>query len=75
MAEQPEIWAGGCLCGAVTYESKEPPAKENSEYCHCRNCQKAYGNGFATFVGFPAETFRITRGEPVIYKSSNVGPF
>ncbi len=73
MAEQSETWAGGCLCGAVTYESNEPPSKENSGYCHCRNCQKAYGNGFATFVGFPAKTFRVTRGEAVIYKSSNVG--
>jgi hypothetical protein len=36
-------------------------------------CQKAYGNGFTAFVEFPLETFRLTRGEPVIYKSSNVG--
>ncbi len=73
MAEQSESWKGGCLCGTVTYESTESPNKKNSGYCHCRMCQKAYGNGFTAFICFPAESFRITRGEPTIYKSSNVG--
>ncbi len=73
MTDQSETWTGGCLCGAVTYESKGSPDKKNCGYCHCRMCQKAYGNGFTAFIGFPAETFRITRGEPTIYRSSNVG--
>ena len=72
MAEQPETWTGGCLCGAVAYESNGLPGK-NSGYCHCRMCQKAYGNGLTAFIEFPAETFKITRGEPTIYRSSNVG--
>ncbi|MCH7778371.1 MAG: GFA family protein, partial [Gemmatimonadetes bacterium] len=73
MTDQSETWRGGCLCGAVTYESNASPVKKNSGYCHCRMCQKAYGNGFTAFIGFPAESFRITRGEPTIYRSSNVG--
>ena len=73
MAIHSEFWAGGCLCGAVTYESDKSPLKKYSGYCHCRTCQKAHGNGFNTFVGFPAESFRVTRGEPTIYQSSNVG--
>ncbi len=73
MTDQSETWTGGCLCGAVTYESDASPVKKNSGYCHCRMCQKAYGNGFTAFIGFPAESFRITRGEPTIYRSSNVG--
>ncbi len=72
MTKQPETWTGGCLCGSIAYESKGSPGK-NSGYCHCRMCQKAYGNGFAAFIEFPAETFSITRGEPTIYRSSNVG--
>lgn len=72
MAEQSGSWTGGCLCGAVAYESSGSPGK-NSGYCHCRMCQKAYGNGFTAFIQFPAETFRITRGEPTIFESSNVG--
>ena len=73
VAKQSDIWAGGCLCGTVTYKSTKSPLKENSGYCHCRLCQKAYGNGFATFVGFPVESFKITSGQPKTYKSSNVG--
>lgn len=65
-------WTGGCLCGAVRYEATASPGEE-SGYCHCRMCQKAFGNGFSVFVQFASESFRLTRGEPVIYKSSNVG--
>ncbi len=72
MTGQSETWAGGCLCGDVRYETSGSPGK-NSGYCHCRMCQKAYGNGFTAFVEFPIDTFRLTRGEPVVYKSSNVG--
>ena len=72
MTERSEAWTGGCLCGDVKYESKGMPGK-NSGYSHCRSCQKAYGNGFTAFIEFPAETFRITTGEPTVYRSSNVG--
>ena len=59
---------GGCLCGAVRYEADEPPT--TCTYCHCRMCQKAYGNPFGTFAIFRQEAFRVTRGEPKFYKSS-----
>ena len=72
MTEQSETWTGCCLCGAITYESSGSPGKY-SGYCHCRMCQKAYGNGFTAFIEFPAETFRLSGGKPTIYQSSNVG--
>ncbi len=59
---------GGCLCGAVRYEAHEPPLRV--AYCHCRRCQRAYGNLFGTFASFRIETFRYTRGEPRFYRSS-----
>jgi hypothetical protein len=31
---------GGCLCGAVRYQSKKPPIR--GFYCHCTMCQKNY---------------------------------
>ena len=55
MIDQSEKWTGGCLCGAITYVSNGSPGK-NSGYCHCRMCQRAYGNGFTAFIEFPAET-------------------
>jgi len=36
-----DIHQGGCLCGAVRYESAEPPF--NGGYCHCTMCQKLHG--------------------------------
>lgn len=60
--------SGGCLCGAVRYEAGVPP--ERAHYCHCRMCQKAFGNVFAMFADFPTDEFRVTRGEPKFYKSS-----
>ena len=68
MSAKPETVTGGCLCGAVRYEAHEPPLRV--AYCHCRMCQRAYGNLFGTFASFRIETFRYTRGEPRFYRSS-----
>ena len=59
---------GGCLCGAVRYESSEAPV--DVSYCHCRMCQRSSGNAFGMFASFRRDAFRFTRGEPKLYKSS-----
>ena len=59
---------GGCMCGAVRYESSDPP--HDVSYCHCRMCQRASGNAFGMFASFRRDAFRFTRGEPKLYKSS-----
>ncbi len=59
---------GGCLCGAVRYVVAGPPL--NSGICHCRTCRKASSAPSLPFVGFPANAFRITQGEPVEFRSS-----
>jgi hypothetical protein len=52
---------GGCACGAIRYEcSAEPIAMLN---CHCRDCQRLTGGGFAPAVLFPSQAFRITHGQ------------
>ncbi len=41
MSDKTTPITGGCLCGAVRYESEEPPTDSN--YCHCRICQRTSG--------------------------------
>ena len=64
----PPPYAGGCQCGAVRFAfSAEPPRRS---VCHCRMCQKAFGNVFAPLAGGPLAQFRWTRGAPKIFRSS-----
>ena len=68
MSEKTMPVIGGCLCGAVRYESTEPPIFVG--YCHCRMCQRAYGALYGLFAAFPLKAFRYTRGEPTYFRSS-----
>ena len=61
---------GGCLCGAVRYESQEPPIE--GYYCHCTMCQKHYGSLFGATVKFSKTALRFTKGQPAYYRSSVV---
>ena len=58
---------GGCLCGLIRYSSTSPPNFVG--ICHCRICQRAYGNLFGPMGSFPLEGFTI-RGKPKYYQSS-----
>lgn len=64
-----ELWAGGCQCGAVRYEFDTRP--DNPCICHCRMCQKQFGNFFGSFAGSHTDHFRITRGQLAIFESSD----
>jgi hypothetical protein len=39
MHDYPEKLTGGCLCGALRYETTAKPFKVI--YCHCNSCRKA----------------------------------
>ncbi len=67
MADEKVSQAGGCLCGAVRYEGED---LQSLVYCHCTMCQKATGGAFALFSQCEKERFRITKGEPKWYPSS-----
>jgi hypothetical protein len=62
---------GGCLCGAVRYESEEAPVL--GSYCHCKMCQKGYGGLYQAIVKFSGSNFRFTSGNPTYYRSSRYG--
>lgn len=56
---------GRCHCGFVTYEAEVDP--EQSEICHCTDCQTLTGTAFRVSVPAPAANFRLLGGEPAIY--------
>jgi hypothetical protein len=64
----PEL-TGGCQCGAVRYALYSVPT---ASICHCRMCQKAFGNYFAPLAGVPLADLRWTKGEPGVFKSSEL---
>ncbi len=66
MTDQTMPITGGCLCGAVRYEASEPPHRVG--YCHCQMCQKNTGSVVGVFAAFKEDEFRITRGDPKIFK-------
>jgi hypothetical protein len=59
------VRTGGCLCGAVRYESAGDPVF--SLQCHCRDCQRSSGTAYIAAMRVPAALFRITRGTPKRY--------
>ncbi len=60
---------GGCQCGAVRFEVTGRLGK--ASVCHCRMCQKAFGNVFAPLVSIPDGALTWTRAEPKRFQSSN----
>lgn len=63
--------AGGCLCGALRYESSADPA--DAGYCHCRMCQSISGSSVLPWASFAVDGFSYTQGEPKVYRSSEQG--
>ena len=52
---------GGCVCGAVRYQSDAEPLVMVK--CHCRDCQLTTGGPFVPAVIFPMAAFRFTQGQ------------
>ena len=61
---------GGCSCGAIRYESTEPPVR--SAMCHCRMCQRWIGAPAAMGVLFDLSTLRFTKGKPKTFMTSAI---
>ena len=65
-----DILSGGCQCGAIRYRLTVPLGKAG--ICHCRMCQKAFGNFGAALVSVAAEGVVWTRGKPAEFRSSAI---
>jgi hypothetical protein len=59
---------GGCLCGAVRYESKEAPIR--GYICHCTMCRRNYGGFFGATLRFAGAAFTLTQGQLRPYAAS-----
>ena len=59
---------GGCQCGAKRYSFSGPP--QAAEICHCRMCQKAFGNWGAALIEIPLPVFQWTNEPPSAFRSS-----
>lgn len=59
------IITGGCLCGAIRYESPGPVIEAGT--CHCRACQRYTGSAFSAFVGISQSALCFTKGKPKFY--------
>jgi DNA-binding winged helix-turn-helix (wHTH) protein len=59
---------GGCLCGEIRYRVTEPALDTN--FCHCRMCQKFSGSPVTAASTYPSGAVQFTKGEPRYYKSS-----
>lgn len=61
---------GGCLCKKIRYRALGKPKWVS--VCHCRMCQKAYGNTSATFAAFGQGQLEFTSGLPKYFRSSDI---
>jgi hypothetical protein len=55
---------GVCACGAIRVEAEADP--ENTNMCHCTDCQTATGTAFRVSVRVPGAMLKVT-GKPSVY--------
>ncbi len=68
VTDQPALFTGGCLCGAVRLSCEQPPSLVS--YCHCRMCQKQTGAPFSIMANFPHAAFKWSGKERRLRRSS-----
>ncbi len=57
---------GGCLCGAIRYQSDSQPSRMVAS--DCRHCRKHAGAAIAISVGIPERTLRVRGLIPSVYE-------
>jgi len=58
--------SGHCLCGKVSFEGRVSSVDGIAVHCHCKDCQRATGSGFATVVAVPEDNLRV-QGKPAAF--------
>ena len=62
---------GGCYCGAIHYEAGGTPRDETN--CHCSIYRRTTGAPFVTWFSVPSTEFRIVKGLPTRFNSTDKG--
>jgi hypothetical protein len=65
------VHSGGCVCGAVQYETLSDPI--HVTICHCKFCQRATGSAYMVEPVFRVADFQITRGSATTYGDRSEG--
>ena len=70
MTNHNSLVTGGCLCGAIRYESEQAPY--DAGYCHCTMCQKGLGSLFGAAALFKNDHFRFISGKLKWYETEDM---
>lgn len=60
--------SGGCLCGAIRYQTDGSPFHES--ICHCSLCRRASGAPFVAWFSVPRASLKLISGSPSWFRSS-----
>jgi hypothetical protein len=71
LALEVPMLTGGCFCKAIRYEARGTPFHETN--CHCSICRRTTGAPFVTWFSVRSSDFRITKGEPTLFNSTEKG--
>jgi hypothetical protein len=71
MEKQMAVHKGGCVCGALSWQTESDPL--GVTFCHCQFCQRATGTAYFVEPFFKADAFSITTGSPTIYNHISAG--
>jgi hypothetical protein len=62
---------GGCHCGAIRYRVNGEALTH--ALCHCTDCRRHAGAPMVGWALFPEDAFKVTKGAPKTYESSEDG--
>lgn len=62
-------YQGGCVCGDIRFEVDSSQAI-SAYHCHCKDCQKATGSGYAAVLFLPKQALDIQQGEAKFYATT-----
>jgi len=69
---EPEVWTGGCLCGAVRFEVRGTALGQT--VCHCAGCRRASGAASVPWLTVRSSDYRVVQGKVAEVRAKGCGP-